>query len=257
MHSLKHSIVCITGASAGIGAACAEAFAREGADLFLSARRIDRLEAIAQKLHREHGCRVLTRALDVRNQRQVADTFAGLPADWRSIDILINNAGLSRGLNKLHEGSVQDWEEMIDTNIKGLLYVTRVILPGMVERNAGHIINIGSIAGRQAYPNGNVYCATKSAVLTLTQGLRMDLLGTKIRVSTVDPGMVETEFSSVRFHGDEQRAKQVYANTTPLHPEDIADIVLYCATRPPRVDIAEVVVMPTVQASVHHLHRTT
>ena len=257
MQSLKNLVVCITGASSGIGAACATAFAREGAALFLSARRTDRLDRLASQLTREYGTRILTRSLDVRNQKQVAETFDSLPHEWKTIGVLVNNAGLSRGLVKLQEGSLQDWEEMIDTNIKGLLYVSRTVLPGMVQRNSGQLINIGSIAGRQVYPNGNVYCATKYAVLALSQGMRMDLLGTNVRVSTVDPGLVETEFSLVRFRGDAQRAHQVYANTVPLRADDIADIVVYCATRPPHVDIAEVVVMPTVQASVHHLYKTS
>jgi 3-hydroxy acid dehydrogenase/malonic semialdehyde reductase len=257
MPSLRNSIVCITGASSGIGTACADIFAREGAALFLSARRKERVDQLAAQLQKQHGIRVITRQLDVRDQRGVEKTFAGLPDEWKSIDVLVNNAGLSRGLVKLHEGSIQDWEEMIDTNIKGLLYVSRVVLPGMVQRNSGHVINIGSIAGHQVYPNGNVYCATKYAVNGLTQGMRMDLLGTNVRVSTVDPGLVETEFSLVRFRGDSQRAKQVYTNTAPLHPEDVAEVVLFCATRPPHVDIAEVIVMPTVQASVNHLHRTS
>ena len=255
MQSLKHSLVCITGASSGIGAACATAFAREGASLFLSARRADRLEQLSGRLRKEYNIRVLTRTLDVRNQQLVANTFNTLPPEWKPIDILVNNAGLSRGLTKLHEGSLQDWEEMIDTNVKGLLYVSRAVLPGMVQRNSGHVINIGSIAGRQVYPAGNVYCASKYAVRAISQGMRMDLLGTRVRVSTVDPGLVETEFSLVRFRGDAKRAEQVYTDTAPLHPDDVADIVVYCATRPPHVDIAEVVVMPTVQASVHHLHR--
>ncbi len=256
MMTLKGSVVCITGASAGIGAACAEAFAREGASLFLSARRTERLSALADRLKNDYGIRVLTRKLDVRIPRDVEQTFASLPEEWSGIDVLVNNAGLSRGLQKLQEGSLQDWEEMIDTNVKGLLYVSRAVIPGMVRRNRGHIINIGSIAGHQVYPNGNVYCATKAAVNALTQGMRMDLLGSNVRVSTVDPGLVETEFSLVRFRGDEARAKQVYANTTPLLPDDIADVVLYCATRPPHVDIAEVIVMPTLQASVNHLFKT-
>jgi 3-hydroxy acid dehydrogenase / malonic semialdehyde reductase len=256
MTSLRGMTVCITGASAGIGAACADAFAREGAALFLSARRKDRVDALASRLQTAYGVRVLTRTLDVREQTRVEQTFGHLPDEWKKIDILVNNAGLSRGLAKIYEGSVQDWEEMIDTNIKGLLYVTRTVLPGMVKQNSGHIINIGSIAGHQLYPNGNVYCASKFAVHALSQGMRMDLLGTNVRVSTVDPGLVETEFSVVRFRGDEKRARQVYSNTSPLHAEDIADVVLFCATRPPHVDIAEVIVMPTVQASVNHLHRT-
>ncbi len=254
---LQGKIACITGASAGIGEACARVLAREGAALLLSARRADRIRTLAAQLKRDFGTNTLVHELDVRQKDDIDRYVAGLPAEWQQIDILVNNAGLSRGLSKLHEGSIQDWEEMIDTNVKGLLYMTRAVLPGMVKRNSGHVINIGSIAGHQLYPNGNVYCATKFAVNALSQGLRMDLLGTQVRVSSVDPGMVETEFSEVRFRGDKERAKQVYANTRPLKPEDVAEVVLFCATRPPHVDISEVVVMPTWQASVNHFHRTT
>jgi len=257
MISLRDQIVCITGASSGIGAACAQAFAREGARLILSARRKDRLDTIARRLIADHAVHIHTMELDVTNKNRVEEVFSSLPPKWRAIDILVNNAGLSRGLNKLHEGSTRDWDEMIDTNIKGLLYVTRAVLPGMVERNSGHVINIGSIAGHQTYPNGNVYCATKFAVDGLTQALKMDLLGTAVRVTSVDPGLVETEFSIVRFRGDESRAKTVYQNLQPLTPEDIADAVVFCATRPPHVQVAEIVVMPTAQASPMMVHRTT
>jgi NADP-dependent 3-hydroxy acid dehydrogenase YdfG len=195
-------------------------------------------------------------SLDVRDQGAVERTFADLPATWKTIDVLVNNAGLSRGLKKLHECSIQDWEEMIDTNIKGLLYVTRAILPGMVARNNGHVINLGSIAGHELYPNGNVYCATKFAVNALSRGLRMDLLGTAVRVSSVDPGLVETEFSEVRYRGNKELAAKTYANMKPLHAEDVADAILFCATRPLHVNVAEVIVMPTDQASVNHVHRT-
>jgi serine 3-dehydrogenase len=173
----------------------------------------------------------------------------GLPAEWAAIDVLVNNAGLSRGLDKIHEGKLDDWEEMIDANIKGLLYVSRAVIPGMVKRGQGHIINIGSIAGHEVYPGGNVYCATKFAVRALSKGMRIDLNGTPIRVSEVAPGMVETEFSLVRFHGDKERAGKVYQGLTPLSPDDIADAVVYCATRPPHVNVSEVIVMPTAQAS--------
>lgn len=256
MTSLTNRIVCITGASAGIGEACAVAFAREGAHLLLFARRKERIDALARKLSAEHAVRTFTGALDVMDHRAVADTFASLPAEWKQIDILLNNAGLARGLSKLHEGSLQDWQEMIDTNIKGLLYVTRAVVPSMVERGEGHVINIGSIAGHQVYPSGNVYCATKFAVGALTQGLKMDLLGTGVRVCSVSPGLVQTEFSLVRFRGDTSRAAQTYADTRPLTPRDVAEVVVFCATRPAHVDISEVVVMPTDQASVHHVHRT-
>ena len=257
MRSLKDNIVCITGASSGIGAACASEFARLGCALLLSARRKERLDELASNLRSQYNIRIHTVRLDVTDQKEVERAFGALPSEWKRIDILVNNAGLSRGLLKLHEGSIQDWEEMINTNIKGLLYVTRVILPGMVERNSGHVINLGSLAGHQVYPNGNVYCATKFAVDALTQGLKMDLLGTAVRVSTVDPGLVETEFSEVRFHGDKERATKAYANMKPLCAADVAEIVAFCATRPPHVDITEVIVMPTDQSSTVHVHRKT
>jgi NADP-dependent 3-hydroxy acid dehydrogenase YdfG len=256
MNLMKGMTVFITGASAGIGEACALAFAREGARLLLAARRKDRLDTLEQRLRSEYRTETFAFTLDVRRQGDVERSLAALPPEWKDIDILVNNAGLSRGLSKLQEGSIQDWEEMIDTNIKGLLYVTRAVVPHMVERKRGQIINLGSIAGHQVYPGGNVYCATKYAVRALTEGLKMDLLGTGVRVCSVSPGLVETEFSVVRFRGDEHRAKSVYANTHPLKAEDIADVALFCATRPPHVDISEVVVMPTDQASVHHVHRT-
>ncbi len=249
MYSLKNKVVFVTGASAGIGRSCARAFAAEGAKVLLCARRADRLKALAAELKREFGVPIHHFALDVRDRAAVEKAVAGLPGDWQAIEVLVNNAGLSRGLSKLHEGLVSDWEEMIDTNVKGLLYVSRAVIPGMVARGTGHIINIGSIAGHEVYPNGNVYCATKFAVRALSQGLRLDLNGTPLRVSEVSPGMVETEFSLVRFHGDAARAGKVYEGLKPLTPDDIADAVLVCATRPPHVNIAEMVVMPTAQAS--------
>jgi 3-hydroxy acid dehydrogenase / malonic semialdehyde reductase len=254
--SLRDTIVFVTGASAGIGEACAGAFAAQGANLLLCARRFERVEALAARLAQQYGVRTHAGRLDVRD-RAAVDTFvAGLPEEWRPIDIVVNNAGLARGFGKLHEGDIQDWEEMIDTNVKGLLYVTRAILPSMVKRGSGHIINLGSIAGHQVYPNGAVYCASKFAVRALTEGLKMDLLGTGVRVCSVSPGLVQTEFSEVRFHGDKQRAAQTYANTRPLRAEDIAEIAVFCAMRPAHVDISEVIVMSTDQASVHHVHRT-
>lgn len=252
---LSDTIACITGASSGIGAACARAFAAEGASLLLFARRKERLDALAAELAGAFGTRTFTDVLDVRLRAQVESVFDALPGEWRRIDFLINNAGLARGLHKLHEGEVQDWEEMIDTNVKGLLYVSRKVIPWMVQRGTGHVVNIGSIAGHQVYPNGNVYCASKHAVKALSEGLKMDLLGTGVRVSSVDPGLVETEFSLVRFHGNAQRAAQTYTNMKPLAPDDIADVVMFCVTRPPHVDIADVIIMPTAQASVHHVHR--
>ena len=250
MRSLNGKTVLITGASSGIGAACAHAFAGLEARLLLAARRLDRLQKLAAAIYAQHGVEVHTIQLDVRDQPAVEVAIGGLSGAWAVVDILVNNAGLSRGLDKLHEGKLADWEEMIDTNIKGLLYVSRAVIPGMVARRSGHVINIGSIAGHQVYPSGNVYSATKHAVNALTQGMRIDLLGTGVRVSTVDPGMVETEFSQVRFHGDETRAAKVYQGLTPLTPDDVADAVVYCATRPDHVNINEIIIMPTAQATV-------
>ena len=246
--------ICVTGASSGIGRACAEAFAREGGRLLLIARRRDRLKELATELDERCHAEVFTLTLDVRDREAVEAAFAGLPTAWRDIDILVNNAGLSRGLERLPEGSPEDWEEMIDTNVKGLLWVTRAVLPGMVKRDHGHIINIGSISGHQVYQAGSVYCATKHAVRALSQGLRLDLLGTRVRVSSVDPGLVATEFSLVRFHGDEQRAAPVYEQYPPLQASDVAECVLFCASRPPHVTVMNLVVMPQDQASVYASH---
>lgn len=253
--SLSGSVVCITGASSGIGAACAEAFAARGCRLLLSARREDRLEELAARLERDHGADVRCDQLDVRDRSAVESWAASLPEEWAAIRVLVNNAGLARGIAPLQEGVVEDWEEMVDTNLKGLLYVTRALLPGMVERGAGHVINIGSIAGHEVYPGGNVYCASKHAVAAVSRGLGIDLLGSGVRVSSVDPGMVETEFSLVRFHGDGDRAAAVYKGLEALTAEDVADAVLYCATRPAHANVREMILMPTAQASAVHAHR--
>ncbi len=255
MDSLKDKVVFVTGASAGIGRSCAIAFAREGARLILAARRPQRLEEIAVELKLKPGEDILLLELDVRDQPAVERAVKGLPAEWSQIDILVNNAGLSRGLDKFYEGKLEDWEEMIDANIKGLLYVSRAVIPGMVKRGQGHIINIGSISGHEVYPGGSVYCATKFAVDALSKGMRLDLSGTGLRVSQVSPGMVETEFSLVRFRGDGERAGKVYKGVTPLSPDDVADAVVYCATRPSHVDVSEIIVMPTDQASTTMVHR--
>jgi serine 3-dehydrogenase len=255
MLSLKDKVVFVTGASAGIGEASARAFAGQGAKVLMCARREDRIAKLAQSLEHDHRVAVHHFTLDLRDQASVDRAIAGLPPAWRAIDVLVNNAGLSRGLEKMPHGLVEDWEEMIDTNVKGLLYVTRAVLPGMLERGGGHIINIGSIAGHEVYPAGNVYCATKFAVRALSKGLRLDLNGTPIRVSEVAPGMVETEFSLVRFHGDAERAGKVYQGLTPLSPDDIAEAVVWCATRPLHVNVSEIVVMPTAQASTTLVHR--
>ena len=247
MMTLQDRIVLINGASSGIGSATARVFAQAGAKLILTARRQDRLEQLADELGKFASSTHLL-SLDVRDAIAVESAISNLSADWSSIDVLINNAGLSRGLEKLQAGSIQDWEEMIDTNIKGLLYLTRAIVPGMISRGRGHVVNLGSTAGHQTYPNGNVYCATKAAVRVISEGLKQDLLGTPVRVSSVDPGLVETEFSQVRFRGDTERAKKVYQGLTPLTPTDVADVIFFCATRPPHVNISEVLLMPTDQA---------
>jgi 3-hydroxy acid dehydrogenase/malonic semialdehyde reductase len=255
MAMLKDKIIFITGASSGIGAACANYFAESGAKLLLCARRLDVLNNLALQLQGEYGVEIHTFKLDVRQHAEVKETLKALPEKWQKVDVLVNNAGLAAGLETVQEGNVQDWDEMIDTNVKGLLYVTREILPQMVARNSGHIINIGSIAGHQVYPKGVVYCATKSAVNVLSTGLRLDLFGTKVRVSTVDPGAVETNFSVVRFKGDTKRAAAVYEGIDALTPYDVADAVLYCATRPPHINISEVIIMPTDQASATMVSR--
>ncbi|MEX1140028.1 MAG: SDR family oxidoreductase [Bacteroidota bacterium] len=255
MQTLKESIVLITGASSGIGRSCAVKFAEEGTRLIVTARRKDRLDALAHELKK--STQVLTLQLDVSDHQAVGEALGSLPKEWQTVEVLVNNAGLSRGLDKLHEGKLEDWEEMIDTNVKGLLYVSRAIIPGMVTRGKGTIINIGSIAGHEVYPRGNVYSATKHAVDALTKGMRMDLMDTPLRVCTVDPGLVETEFSMVRFRGDEEKAKVVYQNLQPLTPDDVAEAVVFCATRPPHVQIAELIVLPTAQASTTMVHRKT
>ncbi len=254
MTSIQDQVVLITGASSGIGEACARVFAEAGAKLILVARRQERLEELAKELT---SSSVHTLALDVCDRTSVQSALANLPEPWSAIDILINNAGLSRGLNKLQEGDFQDWEEMIDTNIKGVLYLTRSVVLGMISRGRGHVVFLGSTAGHQTYPNGNVYCATKAAVRVISEGLKQDLLGTPVRVSSVDPGLVETEFSQVRFRGDCDRAKTVYQGLTPLTPMDVAEVILFCATRPPHVNISEVLLMPTDQAGSMLFNRQT
>lgn len=255
MISLQNKTVLITGASAGIGKACAYAFAKEGANIIIGARRVERLEKIKNEIEDKYSVKVLAIKLDVTNREEVVTSIAGLNDEWKNIDILINNAGLGRGLNKVVDDNPEGWDEMIDTNIKGLLIVTKEVVKGMIERKDGHVINIGSIAGHQAYPGGSVYCATKHAVRAITESLRMETLEHKIRVSTVDPGMVETEFSDVRFYGDKEKAKNVYKGLEPLTGDDIAETVLFCATRPKHVNINEIIVMPSAQATAMIAHR--
>ncbi len=249
MEHLNNKTVFITGASSGIGKACAYAFAKEKARLIISSRTKDTIDAIAEDIRKKFNVEVFGLQLDVRNNDLIKKNISTLPSKWGDIDILINNAGLGRGTNKLYEDDIDGWEEMIDTNIKGLLYVTRAIVPKMVERKSGHVINIGSIAGHETYPGGSVYCATKHAVTAITRSLRMDVLDKGIRVSTVDPGMVETNFSVVRFYGDKEKAKNAYKGLIPLNGDDIAEAVIFCATRPPHANINEIIIMPSVQAN--------
>jgi 3-hydroxy acid dehydrogenase / malonic semialdehyde reductase len=244
-------IVLVTGASSGIGAATARAFALTGAHLVLAARRLDRLQTLAAEL----DAPTHLVALDVRDRGAVRAAIAAIPAPFAAIEILVNNAGLSRGFEPLHEGSEDDWDEMLDTNVKGLLYVTRAVVPGMVARGSGHVINVGSFAGRETYARGNVYCASKAAVRTLNKAMRLDLLGTGLRVSSVDPGLVPTEFSEVRFHGDRTRAATVYENTRPLSAADVAEAIVWCASRPPHVNVEELLLLPTDQAAPALVHR--
>jgi NADP-dependent 3-hydroxy acid dehydrogenase YdfG len=249
MGKLNGKTVFITGASSGIGEACAFAFAQEGARLLLAARRLNLLEEMTAKLKEAGAADVHSFALDVRENAAVVNAIENVPNEWKRIDVLVNNAGLSRGLDKAYQGNVEDWDEMIDTNVKGMLYVTRAVVPGMVERGSGHVINMGSTAGEITYPNGAVYCATKAAERAINDGLRQDLLGTPIRVTSVDPGMVETDFSLVRFRGDNERAAKVYENITPLYPADVADAIVWAATRPAHVNIARVLMTTIDQAN--------
>ena len=239
----------ITGATSGIGKASAEIFAKNGYNIIITGRRKERLDEFSQHLKSTYKVDVLSLNFDVRDLKQVEAAVNSIPENWKQIDVLLNNAGLAAGLSTIQDGNVDDWEQMIDTNIKGLLYMTRNIAPIMVKNGHGHIINIGSIAGKEVYANGNVYCATKHAVDALNKGMRIDLLSHNIKVTAINPGMVETEFSIVRFNGDEDRAKSVYKGLQPLLPEDIAETVYWVASRPAHVNINDIIIMPTVQAN--------
>ncbi|MDT8437082.1 MAG: SDR family NAD(P)-dependent oxidoreductase [Gemmatimonadota bacterium] len=252
---MQGRLVLITGASSGIGAACARRFAADGANLVLWARREERLVALAGSIAERHAVEVHTERVDVRDREAVNHAAAALRDATGIPDLLVNNAGLASGLATIQEGDPDDWDRMIDTNLKGLLNVTRAILPGMVERGTGHVVNIGSTAGHQVYPKGNVYNATKFGVRALTEGMNLDVAGTGVRVSSVDPGFVETEFSVVRFHGDEARADTVYQGFTPLSASDVADVVHFVATRPAHVNVHDVVLLPTAQRNVYVLDR--
>ncbi|RFZ85670.1 SDR family oxidoreductase [Mucilaginibacter terrenus] len=248
-------IALITGATAGIGEACARLFAREGYNLILTGRRMQRLERLAQSLNDKYNVQVAVSCFDVRSRQQVTENLQSLPEQWKRVDVLVNNAGLSQGLDPIDQGNLDDWDTMIDTNVKGLLYITKVVSGWMVENGFGHIINIGSIAGKEVYPNGNVYCASKHAVDALNQGMRIDLLKHGIKVTAVHPGAVETEFSEVRFKGDTNRAKKVYEGFDPLVADDIAETIWFVASRPKHVNINDIVVMPTAQASATNIFR--
>ncbi|KTD52844.1 SDR family NAD(P)-dependent oxidoreductase [Legionella quateirensis] len=254
MNSLTNKIVLITGASSGIGEACARLCAAQGALLILSARRTERLEQLAQELTQQFKNKNYIVPLDVRDKEQVKLQLSSLPEEWKSIDVLINNAGLALDTLPISQGIEDHWDTMIDTNIKGLLYVSREVIPGMLERARGHVVNIGSIAGHECYPNGNIYSATKHAVHALSKSMRLDMLGSAVRVTEIAPGAVNTEFSEVRWN-DKKRAQDFYKEFQPLLADDVADAVLYCITRPQHVDIEQMIIMPTVQASANHLHR--
>jgi NADP-dependent 3-hydroxy acid dehydrogenase YdfG len=249
--------IMITGATSGIGKACAVRFAAKGKRLIITGRRDDRLQELAETLRKEHNAEVLTVAFDISKRESVESAMASLDRNWKNIDILINNAGLASGLSSIQDGNIDDWEVMIDTNVKGLLYITRAVSPGMIAQRKGHIINIGSIAGKQVYAKGNVYCATKYAVNALTQAMRIDMLEQGIKVSQICPGAVETEFSEVRFKGDKNAAANVYQGFIPLKAEDIAEAVFWVAGLPAHVNVNDLVIMPVAQASPGYLYKTS
>ena len=245
-------IALVTGATSGIGWATAEALADKGFDLIICGRRKERLEELASKL----PVKTLQLTFDVSDRKAVDDALCSIPDDWKNIDVLINNAGNAHGLSKLQDGSIEDWDAMIDINIKGLLYVTKALVPAMIERGSGHVVNVGSIAGKEVYPNGNVYCASKHAVDAINNGMRLDLMGTGVKVSQVCPGLVETEFSLVRFKGDSGRADTVYQGYDPLTAQDIADLIQFIITRPAHVNIADTLILPTAQVASTMVHKT-
>lgn len=256
MKSLSDKIALITGATSGIGEATALEFAAAGCNLILTGRREQRLRDLCARIESQYQVKTLALQFDVRDKAAVAREINGLPKEWQNIDILVSNAGLALGISKMQDAKLEDWETMFDTNVKGLLYVTHAVLPGMVARNRGDIVHIGSIAGHEVYPGGNIYCSTKHAVNAIAKGLRIDLAATNIRVSSIDPGMVETEFSEVRL-GDKQKAKAVYAGMQPLTAKDIAEGIMFIVSRPPHVQIAEIIIFPTAQGAATVVHRET
>ncbi len=247
--------IFITGATSGIGKSCARIFAENGNRLIITGRRIERLKELKTELNNKYNTEVLVLNFDIRNNKEVDKAISNLGNKWNNIDVLINNAGLAVGLNKFQDGVIDDWERMIDTNIKGLLYITRAISPLMVDRKSGHIINIGSVAGKETYQYGNVYCATKHAVDSISKAMRIDMVEFGIKVTQIAPGAVETEFSNVRFKGDDAKADSIYNGFEPLRPEDIADAAFYCANLPKHVNINDMLIMPTAQASAGLIHK--
>ncbi|MFW6096352.1 MAG: SDR family oxidoreductase [Bacteroidota bacterium] len=244
-----NQIALITGATAGIGYATALKLAENGFNLIITGRREERLKKLKSEIENKHNIKIYSLCFDIRNKDEVFNTIDNLPDEWKNIDILVNNAGLAAGLETIQEGDIEDWERMIDTNVKGLLYITRKVAPYMVDKEKGHIINVGSIAGKEVYKNGNVYCATKHAVDALTKGMRIDMLHKNIKVTQIAPGMVETEFSLVRFKGDKEKAEKAYQGFTPLTGDDVAEIILFAVTRPPHVNLNDIVITATEQAN--------
>ncbi|MDA0974096.1 MAG: SDR family NAD(P)-dependent oxidoreductase [Bacteroidetes bacterium] len=254
---MNKKIILITGATSGIGEACAEIFAEAGHDLILTGRRKERLDALEKRLFDQYGCRSISLNFDVRSRAETEAALNGLPKDWKKVDVLVNNAGLAAGLDPLQEGDPDDWDRMIDTNVKGLLYVSRTVIPWLVERSQGHVINIGSTAGKEVYAKGNVYCASKHAVDALTKGMRIDLLGKGVKVTQIAPGAAETEFSEVRFHGDKERAKQAYEGYRPMSALDIAGLVKMVTELPEHLCINDLVVTSLAQANSFYIHRNS
>lgn len=250
-----NKIALITGATSGIGKATAMQLAEQNYDLIITGRRKERLESFVSELSSKFNCKLISLNFDIRNKSEVDSAIDGLSDEWKNIDVLINNAGLAAGADPIQDGLVDDWERMIDTNIKGLLYISKKVMPLMIARRKGHIVNIGSVAGKQVYANGNVYCGTKHAVDAITQGMRVDLLRHGIRVTQIAPGAVETEFSIVRFHGAKEKADKVYEGYTPLFADDIANAIVFALSRPAHVNINDMLIMPTAQASPYYLDR--